>query len=151
MVYVTKDGQKTILWGKSTDDKDDAYELVTDKNDVVIFREVDSGKDYVYNDGEWYEFAESSSGGGGGGGAGVLVLSMDPQTQALNKTWNEINDAKFAVLPLTIADDTFIYVLAHIAVIEEGYIVDFVTALSPAPATTVRALTNTASGYPVVM
>ena len=40
---------------------------------------------------------DSSSGGGSTGG-GVLVVHADPVTGALDKTWNEISSADFAVL-----------------------------------------------------
>ena len=70
MISVVKDDGKSIVYAKSTDDRDDALAAVTDKNDVVIFREMDTGKDYVYNDGDWYEYTEEGGGGGGGGGGG---------------------------------------------------------------------------------
>ena len=38
--------------------------------------------------------------GGGGGGGGVLVVGMDMQTLTLDKTWNEINSAPFAVIKM---------------------------------------------------
>ncbi len=40
------------------------------------------------------------SGGGGSSGGGVLVCSMDMQTFALDKTWQEIHDAPLAVLKM---------------------------------------------------
>ena len=48
----------------------------------------------------WYkEIVDAiGSGGGGGTGGGVLVVNLDPQTNALDKTWNEINNAAFAII-----------------------------------------------------
>ena len=39
-------------------------------------------------------------GGGGSSGGGVLVVHADMQTRALDKTYKEIADAGFAVLPI---------------------------------------------------
>lgn len=41
-----------------------------------------------------------SGGGGGGGGSGILVVHCDNDTRALDKTWSELSQADFAVLPL---------------------------------------------------
>lgn len=38
----------------------------------------------------------------GGGGGGVLVCHMDRQTGTLDHTWQEINDADFAVISFQI-------------------------------------------------
>ena len=53
------------------------------------------------NTGEVIALAKAFGGGGSGGGGsgGVLVLDVDRQTMALNHTYKEIADAKFAVLP----------------------------------------------------
>jgi len=37
-------------------------------------------------------------GSGGGSGGGVLVVNIDFQTMALNKTWQEITDSDFSVI-----------------------------------------------------
>lgn len=42
---------------------------------------------------------ENMSGGGGGGGSGILVVHCDNDTGALDRTWREIYEADFAVLP----------------------------------------------------
>ena len=76
MINIVKDNGKSILYGLSTDNKSDAIALVTDKNDVIVFREMDTGTDYVYNSGQWYEFDL----GGGGGGTGITaILGEDPE------------------------------------------------------------------------
>lgn len=59
------------------------------------FENVTSGNKYKYSEtsGDWV--LQPSEGGTGGG---VLVVSFDPQTGALDKTWKEIHDASFAVV-----------------------------------------------------
>lgn len=58
----------------------------------------------------------NGSGGGGGTGGGVLVVGMDMQTKTLDKTWNEINSAPFAVVrfPESLYETTisFIYIIS---------------------------------------
>ena len=58
---------------------------------------------YPENREEQYLDAIAKNGGGGGSGGGVLVVHVDAQTMALDKTWQEIVDAGFAVL--SIGDD----------------------------------------------
>jgi hypothetical protein len=48
----------------------------------------------------WMKEIIDASGGGGGGGTGVLVVTMNPQTGALDKTWAEVNASNFSVLVL---------------------------------------------------
>lgn len=62
------------------------------------FIEMDTGKVFFYNaeDEEWLEFA--GSGGGGQGGSNVLIVTMDIATTTLDKTWQEIFDAAYAVI-----------------------------------------------------
>ena len=43
---------------------------------------------------------------GGGSGGGVLIVNPDAQTRALDKTWQEIADAKSAVHALTVDSKT---------------------------------------------
>lgn len=57
------------------------------------FKEMDTGKKYLFDaeNGEWLEQPEEGGGGGGGSG-GVLALHVNTQTGALDKTWQEIYD-----------------------------------------------------------
>ena len=148
MIYTTKEDGKTILWGMTTDDKDDAYETVTDKNDVVIFRQVDTGKDFVYNEGEWYEFAES---GGGGGGGGALIATTNIQTGALDKTWNEINDADLAFVSI---NEPTLKATGFVAITVPSENAYFVGAISYSDTETGMGMlhftTDSADGYPVI-
>lgn len=48
-----------------------------------------------------------ASGGGGGGGTGVLVVNVD-ENSALDKTWQEIHDAPFAVLTYTNGSNIYV-------------------------------------------
>ena len=43
----------------------------------------------------------------GGGGGGVLVANLDPQTGALDKTWNEISSSSFAVVKLELMPNSY--------------------------------------------
>lgn len=52
----------------------------------------------VSDDGEWVA--------GEGGGGGVLVVNCNADTGALDKTWNEINNATFAVIKTTPTSDS---------------------------------------------
>lgn len=45
-----------------------------------------------------------SGGGGGSSGGGVLVVHQNADTGALDKTWQEIHDAGFAVLSIDVSD-----------------------------------------------
>lgn len=42
----------------------------------------------------------NGGGGSGGGGSGVLLVGLDMSTFALDKTWQEIVDAPFAVIKM---------------------------------------------------
>jgi hypothetical protein len=55
----------------------------------------DSGKALVVGQNGVPGWAEV---GGGSGGGGVLVVNWDTQTMTLDKTWQEIYDADFAVI-----------------------------------------------------
>lgn len=59
---------------------------------------------------------DEGGGGGGGTGGGVLVVGLDMQTMTLDKTWNEINSAPFAVVrfPESLYETTigFIYTIS---------------------------------------
>lgn len=68
-----------------------------------IATEVDTGKVFFFDEtaGEWVEQFSFQNAGGGGG---VLVANVDPQTQTIDKTWQEVHDAmtdgKIAALSL---------------------------------------------------
>ena len=156
MVYTTKEDCKTILWGLSTDDKDDAYETVTDKNDVVIFRQLDTGKDFVHNGGEWYEFTEGGGSGGGGGGGGAFIVNgaVEGSTITLDKTWNEINAAASSssvvikVVDIGGMEGLVVYAPLTTTLVNSGqYVVACLVAID---SISVMAFTTTsADGYPV--
>lgn len=186
MVYLIKDNGKQILYGLSTDDKDASLDLVTTKTDVIVYREVDTGKEYIYNTGEWYEQAGSGGGGGGGGGdidlgitgasvgeyakiktvdadgvptawesggggGGILVVHVNSGT--LDKTWQEIADAGFAI----ILDDSLPFVGTQISVLadfkadeeEPEYLVSFINLFNLSAGIDTYG-TETTGGYPVL-
>ena len=92
----------------------------------------------------WYkEIIDNGSGGGGGGG--VLVVTMDLGTGALDKTWNEINNADYCVAMNTSDGKSFMPIYE---IYEDGdaYFVSF----TPLGATTVTFEASSADGYPVM-
>lgn len=95
MISIVKDGSKTYIYCLSTDDKEDAYEAVTDKNDIVIFREMDTGKDYVFNDDELYEY-DFGEGGGGGGIGDLSWIGEDPELLYTNTDTFTLADTDYS-------------------------------------------------------
>lgn len=106
---------------------------------------------------EYYlnQIAENGGGGGGGStGGGVLVVGLDPQTGALDKTWQEINDAPLAIVKNEAGNILSGFVMQTQAVEGVGYMVavaffeaagdEVSMALAPYGATT-------ADGYPQAM
>lgn len=86
---IRQDGN--TYYGLSTDDKPTGAEL-----NGREFKEMDTGKKYLFDaeNGEWLE--QPNEGGGGGGGGGLVVhQTHDEQTgkYTLDKTWQEIADA----------------------------------------------------------
>ena len=70
----------------------------------------------VWNGTAWdFSNAGQSGGGGGSSGGGVLVLHVDDETFALDKTWKEISDAGFSVVmyPTPSGADACIFVGAY--------------------------------------
>ena len=57
-----------------------------------IFSEIDTGKIYIY-DAENSTWREWSGGSGGGGSSDTVILQLNPDTWAFDKTWNEIKTA----------------------------------------------------------
>ena len=91
------------------------------------------------------EIAENG-GGGGGTGDGVLVVNIDADTQTLDKTWQEIDDAPMAVLVSTTESSKHTYVVHETAYYDDfGYAVTTLDFRSSAPVT---YLATTADGYP---
>ena len=91
----------------------------------------------------------------GGTGGGVLVVNVDIQTGALDKTWKEIHDASFAVLkvkdgtlessaPIISTLKTSLMYYVHVAIGDgnpEDYTVPWILEIYK---------TNSENGYPVV-
>lgn len=96
--------------------------------------------------GEKWELMESSSGGDGGGstGGGVLVVNMDTETGALDKTWQEIHDA----LPLVFARDEDTYYLVG-CFADDGEYGAVCTIPQPDGNIFSTFVTDSADGYPV--
>lgn len=108
----------------------------------------DNGKVLTVVDGEW-DKAESS-----GGGVLIVTATWDDEagTSTLNKTWQEIHDADFAVINSEITDvETGEITLLKYPVIVVGYEQNdgyFVNVL--VGGTTINSFyTDSSSGYPV--
>lgn len=103
----------------------------------------DNGDVLTVVEGQWAKAAPSG---------GVLVVSVDIQTMALDHTWQEINDAPLAIVYLEDGSETDLYrtpVLATVYWEEEDdvkvYGVSFVIE-----GQTTSFVTTSANGYPVM-
>ena len=86
-------------------------------------------------------------GGSGGGSSGGGVLVVHDVHGTLDKTWQEIKDAGFAILNL---ENTIGYLYNITSA--DGYEVDFFSvALGPAFDDPLGYVADTASGYPVAV
>lgn len=115
--------------------------------------EMDTGKVFFYNaeDEEWLEFA-GSGGGGGQGGNNVLVVNMviSGNTATLDKTWQEIYDAPFAVISAVFGENNKVFYNIVAVAYEDGpdsYVVTAVQAGYTHESELVFE-SSTASGYP---
>lgn len=106
---------------------------------------------YPENREEQYLDAIAKGGGGGGSGGGVLVLHMDYDTGALDKTWQEIYDGLLDgivfVLPSnegTEEEPACMLYVVNTAYLSADYIVD-ATALG----SRLTFYASTANDYPV--
>lgn len=90
-----------------------------------------------------------AKGGGGSGGGGVLVVGVNSDTMALDKTWKEITDAPLAVAKL---DSGFgvmgIYLLSAYWSQENAYYVGFV-AYNGNAMVELEFVATSETGYPV--
>ena len=90
--------------------------------------------------------------GGGSSGGGVLVVHQDADG-VLDKTWQEIHDACFAVLADTDETSIFLAFFYSIGMAEEGYFASVASpdGSSPIGFDNLTFVTNTADGYPVYL
>ena len=99
---------------------------------------------------EQYLDAIAKNGGGGGSGGGVLVVHMDAQTGALDKTWQEIHDVDFAVIKAPVGGggaDMFIYIVSVTQTGENAFTVMgflYIGSINMA-----EFVATSADGYPV--
>ena len=97
---------------------------------------------------EQYLDAIANNGSPSPSGGGVLVVHMDSDTGALDKTWQEIHDANFAVLVFNA--ETSILCATCVEIASSGYGVDFY--MPPHTGGTGELLpfvATSADGYPV--
>lgn len=91
----------------------------------------------------------AKSGGGGSSGGGVLVVNFDQQTMALDKTWQEIVDAEYAVIVQSVGTTTVYQYLANIQKTgDTSYVVNAFMIMG----TTIyesNYIATSADGYPV--
>ena len=101
---------------------------------------------YVTPAGEWQESA--GGGGGSGGDSGVLKIGIDPLTETMDKTWQEIYDAVeagkycFAVWPRDIGYGIFQVLFVGSQEGEYFVVLDYSGEQE-------EYRTNSANGYPV--
>lgn len=143
------------FYGLSTDTKP------TNTANGSTFFEMDTGKMYRFNFSgtTWTEtthygsdgFGPAPSGGGGGGsGGGVLVVHVDGDTGVLDKTWQEIADADFAVMKVGV-DSTRIVPAVYIEAADESeYVVTFADISVEGTTTYYQGTATSADGYPVL-
>lgn len=85
--------------------------------------------------------------GGGSGGGGVLIVGVNKSTNTLDKTWQEIFDADFAILHY--GDET-VKMWSYISDVQEfegSYIVT-VNVLGSSKVQSIGFTTDSADGYP---
>lgn len=68
------------------------YEVSVPSNEIPNPGTAEQGATIVNDNGSW-GYSDGDSGGGSESGSGNLVLHMDEDTNALDKTWQEIYDA----------------------------------------------------------
>lgn len=92
---------------------------------------------------------DNGGGGGGGTGGGVLVANFDLKTGALDKTWNEINNAPLAIIKSTdpITGVTPFYYIFTIGNYDGEYVVSTVE-YDGEQFINHFYVTNSADGYP---
>jgi len=89
-------------------------------------------------------------GSGGGGGGGALIATLNMQTMALDKTWNEINNADIAYISVSDGGGIimmFVSLINHAAL---GYFVGAVGIHPEAGVTAFQFVADSADGYPVM-
>ena len=97
-------------------------------------------------------WAENS---GGGSGGGVLVVHIDEEYSALDKTWQEIHDAlaqgTSCVTLYTEDDDNVVQgLIASVAADESEYVVVFADIAMGGTITYYQSTATSADGYPVL-
>lgn len=101
----------------------------------------------------WYkEIVDAiGSGGGGGTGGGVLVVGIDMDTMTLDKTWNEIASAPYAVLK--VQDENIVYYNFIFATEANAnnYRAIFATITLNGEVETMPFGTDSADGYPLIV
>ena len=178
--YVSFENESGTAWlryieaaGLSTDQKP-SVNIVTGSK----FLEVDTGKQYAYDEigGEWYEMAGSSSGGsfnpditspqdgdtlvynaaqskwvnGAASGGGVLVVNLvmnQDGNNTLDKTWQEIFDADYAIIRYKDATSEYYNLVMNCNVYDGVY---YVISLSDSVLHEEVYVASSASGYPVL-
>ena len=95
------------------------------------------------------EIIDASGGGGGGTGGGVLIVHL-MQTNALDKTWAEINDADLAFMSLNMGDIKATGLVALTTAFESEYKVEVITVnMQDMSIALLHFAAESADGYPV--
>ena len=139
----TVDKSYVEIFGTSSESKPTAG-IVTGSR----YTEVDTGDVYLFNEtaSEWVK--QPAQGGGSGGG--VLVVTLDSDTGALDKTWQELFDATFPVIRIVSHDAMILYYVQQVFeraplgggdteyIVQASFLTDFIEFVA-----------SSASGYPV--
>ena len=96
---------------------------------------------------EQYLEVIAQNGGGGSSGGGVLVVHVDLDTRVLDKTWQEIYDAPFAVLKMEMsANSLATYYVTSVEGEDGNYYIYIKSLDSQQP---IIFTTDSPDGYPV--
>lgn len=99
---------------------------------------------------EQYLDAIARNGGPAPSGGGVLVVHADADTGALDKTWQEINDADFAVMKVGVGFTVVAPAVYIEAADESEYVVVFADIAMGGTITYYQSTATSADGYPVL-
>lgn len=91
----------------------------------------------------------SGGGGGSSGGGGVLVVHLDNDTGALDKTWQEIHDAPFSVMYASAEEYSAHTPIIATEIDRSDYRV-FMLFRDGDVLGVLPAVTHSANGYPVI-
>lgn len=101
--------------------------------------------------GSAWDYSNAGAGGGGSSGGGVLVVNASADeagtTITLDKTWQEIQDAPFAIVKAELSGISFFYYVSTIEQAESGYYI--LCEVLNEPNESINLYTDSPAGYPI--